>query len=294
MYAALLRDAGFPTEMVSLFSTHFAAAFDTTRARDAVPPTAVARTEGEGGDSGGYTPLIFILLHLGQKDMAHDLLGRGNYVHLPEMYTLTRAAFGLDSITWSLFHRACALPQAAWGEVFQCDRESFDALCEIVQPWLDLPKYWSKDFFNGNDDVISLEDMQANSKVGRPYSQSSKDRLMSTFLMLRNGIDVNTAILTTLYSSASNSRHFEHGCWAFCKALRPWNRWPTPEERDAMYAVMPEGLRAYMASRGYDPRKICVFAAMDGGGTTLPGGVAPPNRSDYWCFKNKDENYANM
>lgn len=45
--------------MVSLFSTHFAAAFDTTRVRDAVPPTAVARTEGEEEDSGGYTPLIF-------------------------------------------------------------------------------------------------------------------------------------------------------------------------------------------------------------------------------------------
>lgn len=112
--------------------------------------------------------------------------------------------------------------------------------------------------------------------------------------MLRNGIDVNTAILTTLYSSASNSRHWEHGCWALCNALRPWNRWPTPAERDAMYEAMPEGLRVYMASRGYDPRKICVFAGLDGGGTTLPNGEAPPNRSDYWSHKNKEEGFANL
>lgn len=77
MYAALLRDAGFPKGVVSLFSTHFAAAFDTTRVRDAVPPTAVARTEGEDEGSGGYTPLIFILLHLGgQTDLARSSWAR--------------------------------------------------------------------------------------------------------------------------------------------------------------------------------------------------------------------------
>ena len=87
---------------MSQLSTHFAAAFNIPPVRVAVPPTTVAWTEGKDENRG--LPLAhFHPLHLGQTDFAHVLLGRGKYAHLPEMYALTRADFGLDSINLVLF-----------------------------------------------------------------------------------------------------------------------------------------------------------------------------------------------
>ena len=51
------------------------------------------------------------------------------------------------------------------------------------------------------------------------------------------------------------------------------------------YALMPQMLRDYMASRGYNPDKICVFAASDDGNTVLAPDGAPEMRCAYWGYK---------
>jgi len=117
--------------------------------------------------------------------------------------------------------------------------------------------------------------MQADTgRRGRPYS-SYMDRFVHTFLVIRNGISSWTAIIATLLSHSSNSRHFEHTCWAIVRCA----------ERDAEYALMPQMLRDYMASRGYNPDKICVFAASDDGNTLLAPDGAPEMRCAYWSYK---------
>jgi len=51
------------------------------------------------------------------------------------------------------------------------------------------------------------------------------------------------------------------------------------------YALMPQMLRDYMASREYNPDKICVFAASDDGNTLLAPDGAPEMRCAYWSYK---------
>lgn len=60
------------------------------------------------------------------------------------------------------------------------------------------------------------------------------------------------------------------------------------------YALMPQMLRDYMASREYNPDKICVFAASDDGNTVLALDGAPEMRCAYWSYKKLEEGYANM
>eukprot|EP00729_Bicosta_minor_P006966 gene6966-22067_t len=55
--------------------------------------------------------------------------------------------------------------------------------------------------------------------------------------------------------------------------------------RAYVYALMPQMLRDYMASRGYNPDTICVFAASDDGNTVLAPYGAPEMRCAYWSYK---------
>ena len=290
LVCSFLLKAGVASGSVSQMSVRVSAApqsFDC-----AVWPQANETHEEPGLDR---RTLIIVLLHAGRVHEATALMGTGNYEHLAEMYELTRAAFGPDPMRWSLATRASVLPQTAWAHIFRCTRDTFDELAGIVCPWLNLPKRCSHGFFSGLSQASTLAELQAGcSSRGRPYSQSHRDRLIQVYIVLRNAISGKTATLTTLYSPASTSRHTEHGCWAICNALEPFNRWPTPAERDALYAAMPDQLRDYMASRGYNPAKVCVFAIVDGGNTTLAEGEAPPARCDYYSHKNSEEGYANM
>ena len=125
--------------------------------------------------------------------------------------------------------RACHLPAAAWNNIFRCRRETFDEIGAFLQTWLDLPKRWSDGFFTG-------------SQIGTtPPRNAGRHRPAGKAIFVLYGplcahipchqkwnlfLDGDNA---TLLSHSSNSRHFEHTCWAIVRCA----------DRDAEYARLP-------------------------------------------------------
>ena len=182
------------------------------------------------------------------------------------MQDLVRKGLGDDRLKWSAYEQSKLMSGFSFSQANGVTRESFDALVAEIGPWLSLPRSRSHGFLQRPFAPERLQD-QIPRKPGRPPTQLAGDRLYNIYSLLRGPRSCRVAGLAARYSPCNLGRDWEHVLWAIMNGLAPYNAWPTPTMRDAIYRSVPGATRDLVASfTGGDPDDYCLWLALDGAG----------------------------